>query len=202
MGECVSPQNNKSECMKSYDCRQRLEGLDRLLLWVCVFMCYTKALLRVLKNRCTHTDHFPDSMRTDPFALLLFTLFKLPFLSRRYKFALFQNLVNCLWRQYFKSNGCFKTWRMRWAGSFFNLMLCRISLIHFSFDNDESLTFDLVLVRFCLCSPECDGGGDSECLQTSMPEAQLQTNPKSAQTDTGNKSTKTSWKVLLIVIKQ
>lgn len=148
MGECVSPQNNKSECMKSYDCRQRLEGLDRLLLWVCVFMCYTKALLRVLKNRCTHTDHFPDSMRTDPFALLLFTLFKLPFLSRRYKFALFQNLVNCLRRQYFKSNGCFKTWRMRWAGSFFNLMLCRISLIHFSFDNDESLTFDLVLVRF------------------------------------------------------
>ncbi len=39
------------------------------------------------------------------------------------------------------------------------------------------MTFDHVFMWFCLCSPECDGGGDSECLQTSMPEAQLQTNP-------------------------
>lgn len=74
----------------------------------------------------------------------------------------------------------------------FNLMLWRNSLICFylfPFDDDLLhtlyVTSDLVLVYSCLCSPECDGGGDSQCLQTSMPEAQLQTNPKSAQTDTG-----------------
>ena len=42
---------------------------------------------------------------------------------------------------------------------------------------------DLLTCRFC--SPERYGGGDPECIQTGLPETQLQAHSQSAQTDTG-----------------